>query len=84
MPRNDARDLDARVILGATVGVMINGYAHEDQSPSPRDEEIQRNQSPRLEPGYAGQVGQTRKTGYYSGDGGPRNVQEACVPKVET
>ena len=27
-------DQDARVILGATVGVMVNRYAHEDQSTS--------------------------------------------------
>ena len=27
-------DQDARVILGATVGVMINGYTDEDQSTS--------------------------------------------------
>ena len=34
--RKEARGLDARVILRATVGVMINGYTHEDQSTSPR------------------------------------------------
>ena len=63
---------------------MINGYTHEDQSPSPQDEEIQRDQSSLPGPGYTDPAGQTRRTGYYSGDGGPRSVQEACVLKDET
>ena len=32
--RKEAHGLDARVILGATVGVMVNRYTHEDQSTS--------------------------------------------------
>ena len=63
---------------------MINRYAHEDQRLSPQDKEIQRDQSSRLGPGYTGQAGQIRRTGYYSGDGGPRSVQKACIPKDET
>ena len=33
-PEEKHIDQDVRVILGDTVGVMINGYTHEDQSTS--------------------------------------------------
>ena len=93
--RKEARGLDARVILGATVGVMINGYTHEDQSTSPRRQRCTKKSVSQFRAGlywWAGLdwYGGLRSIGRQVN---PRwaliptyteGVQVACVPKIET